>query len=116
MGYALKIPLIAIDALTSLTKQAQNKHSNINLCAVIDARRMEVYNLFVSSSGEPLKEISADIIDVASYEDYRPFVYFGDGAKKLSEIWEGLDCKIDESIKSSATGHIELAFEKYENN
>lgn len=113
--YALKIPLIAIDALTSLTKQAQNKHSNINLCAVIDARRMEVYNLFVSSSGDSLKEISADIIDETSYEEFRPFVYFGDGAKKLSEIWKGLDCKIDESIKSSAIGQVELAFEKYEN-
>ena len=45
--YSIGIPLIAVDALTSLAEIALLKHFNINLCALIDARRMEVYNLIL---------------------------------------------------------------------
>lgn len=115
MCYALKIPLIAVDSLISLAMIAQQKHSNINLCAVIDARRMEVYNAFYSSQLTPLKSISADIIDENSYREYEPFVYFGDGANKLVEIWANRNCVIDSEIKSSAIGTIELSYQKYVN-
>ena len=111
--YALDIPLIAIDALTSLTEIAKTKHKEINYCAVIDARRMEVYNLFISADGDRLKEISADIIDEDSYSNFTPFVCFGDGAEKLKEIWKDKDCIIDSTIKSSAVGQIEIAHQKY---
>ncbi|MFT5859160.1 MAG: tRNA threonylcarbamoyladenosine biosynthesis protein TsaB [Flavobacteriaceae bacterium] len=113
--YALKIPLIAIDALTSLTEQAKKKHSATNLCAVIDARRMEVYNLFISPEGIELKDISADIIEEDSYASFEPYVYFGDGAEKLQEIWSNRDCIVDLEIKSSARGQVKLAFEKFSN-
>lgn len=113
--YALNISLIAIDALVSLVEQAKVRHPSVNLCALIDARRMEVYNLFVSKVGEPLKNITADIIDEQSYENFLPFVYFGDGAEKLQEIWGARDCSIDGAIKSSAKGQIKLAFEKFKN-
>ncbi len=112
--YALKIPLIAIDALTSLTEQAKETHPNTNLCALIDARRMEAYNLFVDESAVALKEITADIIDEDSYRNFEPFVYFGDGAEKLTEIWEGRNCTINKTIKSSAKGQVKLGFQKFE--
>lgn len=112
--YALKIPLIAIDSLTALNEQAKLKHPETNLCALIDARRMEVYNLFAHPSKGNLKEISADVIDENTYEEYRPFVYFGDGAEKLKDIWKGSDCEIDSSIKSSASGQVKLAYQKFE--
>jgi len=110
--YALDIPLIAIDALSSLTALAREKYQNVNFCAVIDARRMEVYNLFTDKNFSPLKEISADIIEADSYKQFMPFVCFGDGADKLKEIWKDKDCVIDGSIISSAKGQVELAFEK----
>ncbi|MBL4862750.1 MAG: tRNA (adenosine(37)-N6)-threonylcarbamoyltransferase complex dimerization subunit type 1 TsaB [Crocinitomicaceae bacterium] len=113
--YALDIPLIVIDALTSLTEQARASHSDKNLCAVIDARRMEVYNLFVSSDRKELKKISADIIEETSYEEFMPFVYFGDGAEKLQEIWKNRECTIDTTIKSSVKGQVRLAHEKFKN-
>ena len=40
--YALSIPLIAVDALRSISMLAKEKHPDVNLCALIDARRMEV--------------------------------------------------------------------------
>jgi len=113
--YALDIPLIAIDSLTCLIELAKDKHSEINFCALIDARRMEVYNLFMDKSGSHLKGISADIIDEDSYKNYEPFVYFGDGAMKLQEVWKYRDCQIDDTIKSSASGQIQIAIKKFNN-
>ena len=113
--YPLNIPLIAIDSLTSLKEIAIEKYPNSTLCPLIDARRMEVYNLFYSSSDELLKNISADIIDADSYSEFEPFVYFGDGAEKLQDIWINKNCLSDTTITSSAKGQVKLAFNKFEN-
>jgi len=110
--YAMKIPLIAIDALTSLSAIAVKKYDQ-NICAVIDARRMEVYNLISDASLNPLKEITADIITEESYTEFDPFVVCGDGAAKLQEIWNERNCTFDLDIKSSAKGQIEIAFKKF---
>lgn len=112
--YAMQIPLIAIDALTSLAVLASKKYDR-NICAVIDARRMEVYNLILDPKLNPLKEITADIITEDSYSELEPFVVCGDGASKLQEIWTDRNCIFDLGIKSSATGQVEIAYEKYLN-
>lgn len=113
--YALNIPLIAVDALTSLCEEARGNHPDKNLCALIDARRMEVFGLIQNSNGETVKDISADILEEDSYSEYEPFVYFGDGASKLTELWSNRNIESDLTIKSSATGQIRIAFEKYQN-
>ena len=110
--YSLKIPLIAIDSLTALASQVNSEQTK---CAVIDARRMEVFNCFFDSNGKKLKEISADIIDEESYREFEPFVYFGDGAKKLEDVWSNRNCKINSAVKSSASGQVKIAFEKFNN-
>ena len=114
--YALGIPLIAVDALFSLAQLAHEKHSDINLCPVIDARRMEVFNAIYTSSLETLKVISADVIVENSYQEFEPFVYFGDGAAKLQEIWKDRNCQIDTTVLASAIGQIPLATLKFQNN
>lgn len=113
--YALKIPLIAIDALTSLCEIAREKHPDKTLCAMIDARRMEVYSIIQNAEGEVVKEISADILDETSYQSFQPFVYFGDGAAKLESVWNADEVAIDPSIKCSAAGQIRLAFDAFQN-
>ena len=113
--YALGIPLIAVDALYSLAQIAQNKYPGYNLCPVIDARRMEVFNAIYAPSLKILKEISADVIDENSYQDFEPFIYFGDGAKKLEDIWQGRSCEIDTTIHASAKGQIPAATLKFNN-
>ncbi len=114
--YALKIPLIAIDALTSLAIIAREKHPNSNLCAMIDARRMEVYCSIYDGKMETLLPISAEIIDEESFNLFEPFIFFGDGALKAAEIWKGRNCIYDATIFSSATGQIQKAYEKFQNN
>ena len=114
--YPLNIPLIAIDSLTSLTEIAKIKHPNVNLCSLIDARRMEVFNTIYNSKNEQLKPISADIIDIDTYSEFEPFVFFGDGTEKLIELWKGRNCEPDMEIKSIAAGQVNIAFEKFQNN
>ena len=112
--YTLNIPLIAIDSLTSLCEQARKVHQGSNLCAVLDARRMEVYNLIQDSEGNPVKEISADVIEADTYSEFEPFVYFGDGAEKLQDLWSNKNCEIDSFIQSSARGQMSLAWKKFQ--
>lgn len=112
--YALNIPLIAVDALSSLVEMARQTHPGKTICAVIDARRMEVYNLMADSQGVALKEISADVITVDSYAHFDPFVCVGDGAEKLREIWTERNVLIDESCISSARGQVRLAWERFQ--
>jgi tRNA threonylcarbamoyladenosine biosynthesis protein TsaB len=113
--YALNLPLIAIDSLSALAASARSKYKGANLCPMIDARRMEVYNQVFNEHFEPLKELSADVLDQDSYNDFEPFIYFGDGADKMQELWSNRDVTYDKTIRSSSSGHVSIAFEKFKN-
>ena len=55
------------------------------LCPMIDARRMEVYAAIYDRALNPVKGISADVIDEESYKeilDRHPVYFFGNGAEK----------------------------------
>jgi tRNA threonylcarbamoyladenosine biosynthesis protein TsaB len=112
--YSLDKPLIAIDSLISLAVLAKEKYPTTNLCAMIDARRKEVYCAIYSCDLVLIKPITADILDDQSYKDFEPFVYFGDGAEKMQEDWQGRNCVADIELHASAKGQIALAFEKFQ--
>lgn len=112
--YSLNKPLIAIDSLISLAVLAKEKHLSTNLCAMIDARRKEVYCAIYSSDLALIKPITADILDEQSYKEFEPFVYFGDGAEKMQEDWQGRNCTADIELHASSKGQIVLAFEKFQ--
>lgn len=111
--YALGIPLIAVDSLVSLAVLAAKKHPKQKIYAMIDARRMEVYSAIYNSDLQILKPISADILTEESYSEFDPFIYIGDGAPKLAELWQGRGCVADLEIVASASGQVEIAFEKF---
>ena len=114
--YALGIPLIAVDSLVSMASLAMEKYPHQNLCALIDARRMEVFSAIYSSDLSILKPISADILeDENEYAQFEPFVYFGDGANKMETHWKNRNCTIDTDIHASAKGQITIAFQKFQN-
>jgi tRNA threonylcarbamoyladenosine biosynthesis protein TsaB len=111
--YALGIPLISIDSLLCLAISAQEKHPNTNLCALIDARRMEEYAAIYDHQLHPIKPISADIMEPNSYKEFEPFVFFGDGAEKVVELWSDRNCAPDLTIASTAKAQCLLAYQKY---
>lgn len=97
--YALGKPLIAIESLAMLTQLLRENYetsilevdnwAQARLCPMIDARRMEVYTQLYDASGEALTEVEAQVIDESSfakYNDGAPFLIFGNGAAKCSEV------------------------------
>ena len=111
--YALKKPLIAVNTLESIAAIAHQKYPEKTICALIDARRMEVFSTIFNVSKEVIKPLSADIIEGETYTEFEPFVACGDGASKLKQTWEDRDVIFDEEIHSSAAGQVEIAFTKW---
>ena len=112
--YALSIPLISVDSLISMATLVKEKYPKMNLLSLIDARRMEVFSAIYSPELELIKPISADIIEENTYSEYEPFVYFGDGASKLQEVWQNRsNIEYVADINTSALGQIEIAYQKY---
>ena len=100
--YGQNIPLVAVGSLDSLVEVAREdfeagiidieQWDNALLCPMIDARRMEVYTQLFDTDGVAQSEVEAKIINTESFAKERkdrPFVIFGNGAKKCTEVLEG---------------------------
>lgn len=114
--YALNIPLILVDSLTALAGCASEKYPEHNLIPMIDARRMEVYAAVYGPQYSVLKGMSATILDETTFAEFEPFVFFGDGAEKVKDLWSARDCVYDETIRCSAVGQARMAYFYYDNN
>ena len=76
---------------------------------------MEVYSKLISVEGTTLSNTEATIVDESTFKNYEPFVYFGDGAAKLAEVWSGRDVSIKNDIKLSAIGQLQISINKFRN-
>ena len=120
--YGLKKPLLAIGSLDALTEVAREDHEagiisvenwdNALLCPMVDARRMEVYAEIFDARGKAQNEVSAEVVDEHTFEDFRnqgrPFVIFGNGARKCEETLQGAQLI---EVTPSARGLARLAQE-----
>lgn len=111
--YALGIPLISVDSLSALANLAREKYPQQTLCPMIDARRMEVYSTMFAADGSVVKPMSADVLDENSYAAFEPFVFFGDGAPKMADLWKDRNTAFDGELRCSASGQVTLAFGKF---
>ena len=123
--YGIQKPLIAIGSLNALTEVAREDYEagildvegwdDAVLCPMVDARRMEVYTQRFDAAGKALSEVSAEIIDGESFAaervSERPFVIFGNGAKKCEEVLSGAQWV---AVAPSARGLVRLAEEAFE--
>jgi tRNA threonylcarbamoyladenosine biosynthesis protein TsaB len=76
---------------------------------------MEVYSSIFDASRKTVKSISADILDDNTYREFEPFVCVGDGSTKCREIWSERNIHFNDTVQLSASGQVELAFNKYVN-
>ncbi|MCM1301592.1 MAG: tRNA (adenosine(37)-N6)-threonylcarbamoyltransferase complex dimerization subunit type 1 TsaB [Alistipes senegalensis] len=118
--YGLQKPLLAVGSLDSLVEVAREDYEagilqvddweRAVLCPMVDARRMEVYTQLFDAFGRPLNEVSAEVIDDGSFAAQRagdrPFVIFGNGARKCAEVLAGAVCV---EVTPSARGLVRLA-------
>lgn len=101
--YGTKKPLLAVGSLDALAEVAREDHEagivsvenwdRAYLCPMVDARRMEVYAQVFDTEGNPQNEVSAEVVDEHTFEQFRkedrPFVIFGNGARKCLEVMQG---------------------------
>jgi tRNA threonylcarbamoyladenosine biosynthesis protein TsaB len=112
--FALKIPLISIDSLQVLKEIAVKKYPSSNIVCAIDARRMEVFSAIYNSRKDVLKPISADVLMEDTYKEFEPFLFVGDASSKMENFWKEREkIAFDNTIFSSAVGHIEFVYSKY---
>jgi tRNA threonylcarbamoyladenosine biosynthesis protein TsaB len=116
--YALNLPLISVGTLELLTKRGlEIKESEEWVCPMIDARRMEVYCMLSDSSGRMIQSVEAKVLDNSSFTEYlnkQRILFYGDGAKKFSEILEHNNARFMDGIYASASTLGELAYNKWE--
>jgi tRNA threonylcarbamoyladenosine biosynthesis protein TsaB len=122
--FALDKPLIAIETLAAMAYGILNRDgyaqtSDILLCPMIDARRMEVFTAVFNTKGEKVKPTSAEIIDENSFNDllknYK-ILFFGDGAEKCRAVLgNNPNAMFSPTFVNSATDLAQKALEKFNN-
>lgn len=114
--YALEIPLIAIDTLEVLARQAVMEEGII--IPMIDARRMEVYSAIFDSNFKKIRDVKAEIIDENSFAETAENIYFvGDCQQKCQTVLiQENFIFLPEIVFPSANQMSALSFEKFANN
>lgn len=114
--YSLGIPLIGIETLKGIANsgsmhiESDEPHS---ICAMIDARRMEVYSTFYDSKLNETRPIQADLIEEGSYSDLldKGVIYFvGDAVEKCQPVLSAhSNARFLSDVSVSSTGMITLS-------
>ena len=87
--FSCDLPLISINTLEILAA-AYIPENETNIIALLDARRMEVYSMFLNSNHEVMVPTKAEIISINSFKDFikisKKVVIIGNGAQKCKKV------------------------------
>ena len=117
LSFALNIPLIAIDTLTSLANKVS--FSDGFIIPMIDARRMEVYSAIFNSNKEMIRKVEAQIISENSFDTITEKIYFiGDSTQKVKTVLTKSNFVFLDEIKFPSANEMSLlSYKKFlENN
>ncbi|WKN42226.1 tRNA (adenosine(37)-N6)-threonylcarbamoyltransferase complex dimerization subunit type 1 TsaB [Tunicatimonas pelagia] len=118
IGYALDIPVIAVNTLEAMTRGMQDSNLAKNwLCPMLDARRMEVYCLLQDDTGKLMKKTQPLVIDEESFRpelDQHSITFFGNGSDKCQPLLQHPNAHFVPNALPSARWVGELALRKYE--
>lgn len=112
-GYG--IPLISIHTLEVLAVAALKEQENAAdclYCAMLDARRMEVYAAIYDANLNTVRETSADIVEADTYVSYLEkgkVCFFGNGAAKCREVITSPNALFIDDIHPLAVNMIPLS-------
>ncbi|MBC7523848.1 MAG: tRNA (adenosine(37)-N6)-threonylcarbamoyltransferase complex dimerization subunit type 1 TsaB [Flavobacterium sp.] len=83
--FALGLPMISVDTLTSLANQVFQTDGLI--IPMIDARRMEVYSAIFDSKKEMIRAVKAEILSENSFSSITEKIYIvGDSSEKAKTV------------------------------
>jgi tRNA threonylcarbamoyladenosine biosynthesis protein TsaB len=118
--FALNIPLLSVNTLELLIYQASFKNpQKAMLCAMIDARRMEVYAMLANSDRVVINDTAAEIIDEHSYLttlENQKILFFGNGSAKCKDVINHPNAIFLEDQLPLASSLGELASNKFKSN
>jgi len=116
LSFALAIPLISIDTLTSMAHQLTIENGWV--VPMIDARRMEVYSALFNSNKQMVRGVEAQIITAESFAEIEETIYFiGDSNQKVQSILNKPNhVFLDQFMYPSAQQMSALSFQKFQNN
>ncbi|TDQ06457.1 tRNA (adenosine(37)-N6)-threonylcarbamoyltransferase complex dimerization subunit type 1 TsaB [Pedobacter metabolipauper] len=112
--FALDKPLLGIDTLQMMAEGflIENPGYDGLICAMIDARRMEVFTAVYNAGLNPVIPVNAKIIDEHSFEEIlkeNKVTFIGDGAAKCKDVLQHAHAAFSESNYNSATHMSRLA-------
>lgn len=112
--FALDIPLISVDTLTSLASQVNRENGVV--IPMIDARRMEVYSAVFDSKNKMIRKVEAEIITETSFNEFTETVYFiGDSNEKVKQILTNDNFVfIDDTKYPSAKDMSVISYQKFQ--
>lgn len=120
-------PLISVSTLQCIffnlmehiTGEQKSEYENAWFCAMIDAKRLEVYTALFDSTGMPQTEITAEIVDEQHSFGHilseRKVVFFGNGSDKCHEIIKHANAVFRSGLYPSAKNMIGLSEQKFQN-
>jgi len=125
LAYALEIPLLATGTLDHMAYGARNhpgirrlmdEYTDLLLCPMIDARRMEVYSALYTPGGRMTGKVSAVIVERDSYsqtlEKYH-VCFFGNGAEKCRNVLDHPHAHFMDGIHPSAAHMVIPGLNRY---
>ena len=115
-AYTLGIPAILIPTMDIMLEAVRGKFKGEHyLCAMMDARRMEVYTKMEDQDGQEVWEVQPKILDEHSFSTFKKPVYlFGNGMPKFREIADQENLLFIEDIYPDAQYMGQLAQKQFE--
>ena len=116
--FGFGIPLIGIHTLDILADTAICRQGERDMlyCAMLDARRMEVYAAIYDADSRQVRATSADIVDADTYAAYLEkgkVCFFGNGADKCKSLLTAPNACFIDSVSPLATGMIPLSLRAF---
>lgn len=117
--YALNKPLLAIPTLKAMALASASviQKKDACYCALIDARRLEVYTGIYDYTGKEILPVEAKILDEHSFSELlskHTIVFAGDGMPKLKPLLSGnSNCIWQDEVYASAKNMTFLSEEYY---
>jgi len=114
LSYALGIPLVAVNSLEIMARNAAKQGGNhTTWLSLTDARRMEVYSAAYDNLFQLREPVSATVVTENSFKHLPgPIAFFGDGAEKCLPLLESPHFQFIAGILPSAAFLGEPAMEK----
>ena len=115
------VPLIAVPTLRLMTLQAIRRYGKEDClyCAMLDARRMEVYSAIYDTDLSTVRDTSADIVTPALYQPFldRDVVcFFGNGAAKCRTVITSENAVFLDDVHPLASDMVSLAEKSFQLN